>query len=121
MKRLFVLGLAVLAFGASTFASDNKTVTEKLNNKVTQQAVARYLDTDYQQTAHLEYIFSEASKRHNKAIAKGASTEEAAKIALNFNLANARVVLSTEQYKKFLSVLNVTLMNASNYALFAEK
>ncbi len=121
MKRLFTLGLAIMAFGATSFANNNSTITERLVNPSTQNAIARYLDADYQQKSDLKYIFNEASKRYAKAISRGASEAEASKMAMNFKLANTKVVLSPAQYRKFISVLNITVMNDNNYSLFAEK
>lgn len=119
MKRLFVLGLAIMAFGASSFASGS--LFDKLNNKTSQNGVIRYLDTTYQQDEDLRYIFSESSKRFDRAIAKGETEEVASKKAINFNLANAKAILSADQYRKYLTVLNITVNNASMTSLLAEK
>lgn len=119
MKRLFILGIAVLAFGAKSFASDN--MVAKLNEPATLKNVVRYLGADYQQKRDLQYIFSESSKRLEKATAKGESLSEASEKALMFNLANAKVVLSPDQYKKFVRIVNITANNNASGVFLAEK
>lgn len=119
MKRLFILGIALVSFGASSFASEN--VVEKLNSEETLKNVVRYLGADRQQKRDLQYIFSESSKRLVKATAQGESAEIASEKALRFNLANAKVVLSPDQYKKFVRVLNITINNSANESFLAEK
>ena len=120
MKRLFVLGLAVMALGVSAFAQEESGLVEKLNEKATLSRVSSYVDADYFQEKDLKYIFTESSKRFEKALAQGVSEEEAKERAINFNVANARVILTDYQYRKFLRVLN-TINNETNPSLYAEK
>ena len=120
MKRLFVLGLAIMALGANVFASGNEVIN-KLNDDTVFRGMVRYLDAGYQQTNDLRYVFSESARIYNKATAKGMNTAEASQKAFNFNLANARAILSPEQYKKFVRVLNISVNNEINKSLLAEK
>jgi len=120
MKRLFVLGLAVMAFGATVFANGNGVIY-KLNNENTLKRVAHYLNADYQQKDDLQYVFGESVKRYEKAISKGESVDQASQKALRFNLANARAILSPDQYKKFIQVLNISVINEASTTLLAEK
>lgn len=121
MKRLLTLGFAVMAFGASVFASGNSSLVEKLNSETTQKAVARYLNVDFRQNEDLKYVFNESAKKMNRELAKGVNADVAHEKAMNFNLANAKAVLSNDQYRKFVTVLNATMNNGSAFALLAEK
>ncbi|MFR9165924.1 MAG: hypothetical protein ACLVKO_06805 [Dysgonomonas sp.] len=60
-------------------------------------------------------------KRFRKEVAKGSDVSVAEQKALQFNLANARVVLSPEQYRKYVTVLNITINNDAQASLLAEK
>lgn len=120
MKRLFVLGFAIMALGVSAFAQSESKFVEKLNEKSTLNRVSNYVGADYVQEKDLKYIFDESSKRFDKAIAEGINETEAVKKAINFNLANARVILTDYQYRKFLRVLN-EINNETNPSLYAEK
>ncbi len=121
MKRLLVLSVVALSFVATTFASEPTSVIDKLNDQKTFDRVANYLGADYDQREGLQYVFNESSRRLNKATEKGATVGEATEKALYFNLANARVILSSEQYKKFLSLINLTINNEEKTDLLAEK
>ena len=121
MKRLFVLGFAVMAFGASVFAGGHESLIEKLNDKSTQKAVVRYLDADFKQSDDLEYVFSESLNKINAAKSKGNDVKKASEKAVNFSLTNAKVILSENQFRKLLVVMNMTLANDSNNKFYAEK
>ncbi len=110
MKRVLFLSVFVLAFVANSFAGQG-IVIEKMNESKTFNRVVRYLNADFHQEQDLKYVFSRAEKEYKKAIEKGATTEEAAVKAVNFSLANSRVILSKEQYNKLLQVINTTVTN----------
>ncbi|NDV69780.1 hypothetical protein [Dysgonomonas sp. 25] len=119
MKRLLVLTLCVVAFAAKSFAGQG-VVVEKLNDKKTFNRVARYLSVDSDQSQDLKYVFNLADKRYKEAIKGGASEEEAATKAMNFTLANSKVVLSKEQYSKLLQVINTTVFHHEASNLLAQ-
>jgi len=123
MKRLFILGLAVMAFGASAFASGKGAILESLDSKTTQTAVSRYLDADPYQENDMEFIFSMSDKTYKNALAKGESDDEAFNKALNASLLKMKDTLTPDQYKKFLVVLNQTIRNneAANAVYVVEK
>lgn len=124
MKRLSVFMLAVLGFGTATFAgspvSSSKCVYT-LNDESTLNGIANFLKTDAEQKETLKYVFSEGERRMERATAKGATEEEASTKAIFFNLGNARAILSEAQYKKIVSIVNLTIYNEKERELFAEK
>ncbi|WP_101688767.1 hypothetical protein [Dysgonomonas massiliensis] len=110
MKRLLLSSVFALALVSSSFASEGDLVA-KLDNSKTVDRISRYLSADYSQKSDLNYVFELANKKYVSYMKKGLSSEEAASKALNFSLANTKVVLSKEQYHKFLSLINVTMNN----------
>ncbi len=119
MKRLVVLGFAILALGTSAFAS-SETLVAKLNEKTTLERVVDFADIDFSQKKDLQFIFNEAVKRYNEAMASGISETEAQQKAVSFNVANAKIILNNYQFKKFLQVIN-EINNESSYSVIAEK
>ena len=120
MKRLFVLGLAVMALGVGAFAQESSGFVAKLNEKTTFDRVSEFVDVDYYQKRNLQYIFNEASKRFDRATAQGLGEEAALEKAINFNVANAKAILSDYQYRKYLQILN-KINNETNPLFYASK
>ncbi|WP_321424347.1 hypothetical protein [uncultured Bacteroides sp.] len=121
MKKLLVLVLAVLGFSTATFAGSPSSFIYKLNEGKTFSRVSSFLSADPEQRETLQFIFGEAEKRIEKEIAKGASYDEAVNKAIYFNLANARVILSKDQYHKFVCLINLSINNENSSELYAEK
>lgn len=120
MKRLLLLSVGIVAFAVSTFASQG-IVVEKMNDKKTFNRVARYLSADFDQSNDLKYVFSLADKKYKEAIKNGLSEQEASTKAMNFALANSKVVLSKDQYSKLLQVINTTVFHYETSNLLANK
>ncbi len=121
MKRLFTLVAAVIALGSTAFASNGEyEVISKLNNKKTIEGVSSYLKVNFNQREYMEDIFALSAKKMEKAMVGGVVSDEDAKKALAFNLANMKDILSPEQYKKYLIVLNISVNNMSKNSLLAE-
>jgi hypothetical protein len=120
MKKIFSLVVILAAFGASVSAVNPSeyTVFSRLNNESTFNSLARYLNVDYTQADQLKYVFSLTENKLKTAMK--ADNEVAAEKALRFNLGNAKLVLSEEQYKKYLIVLNVSIYHEREEALLAE-
>lgn len=122
MKRLFILAVALFSLSSISFAADgNYAFLSKLNEKEKFSGLVNYLQADYEQQRYLKEIFEISSQKMEKATRSGAESEKEVKKALAFNLANTKNVLSPEQYKKYLIVLNMTSINSKNNALIAEK
>ncbi|MDU1889433.1 MAG: hypothetical protein E6767_01980 [Dysgonomonas sp.] len=118
MKRLSVLFTALLAFGLSSFASNEYNVLWVLNNQTTFNNVANYVDASSEQKQQLSEIFYDAAERLKNALIK--NDQNAAMDALYFNLANAKAILSTDQYKKYLTILNKTYIEQQDVFAIAK-
>lgn len=120
MKKIFVLAILALATATSSFALElnEYKVFYKLNNEKTFASLSRYLDTNNEQEDQLKYVFSLTEKKMKNAIDK--ENEEAAEKAMWFNLGNAKLILTEEQYKKYLVAINLSV-NVENYDFYAEK
>jgi hypothetical protein len=120
MKKMLVLVLVSVASAAYTFAinpSDYK-VFYKLNNKAAQTALIGYIDADQEQTAFLQHVFK-ATEEEMKTAVKN-NNEAAVENVTNYNLRNAKCILSEEQYRKYIVFVNVYLNNENNFALLSD-
>lgn len=110
--------LASISFSASALELNEYKVFNRLNNESTQKSLTRYLQTSDSQAEMLKIIFKETGIKMNRALNN--ENETAAEKAMWFNLANARSILTPEQYKKYLIAINLT-MHSRNYEILAEK
>ena len=120
MKKIILSVVLVLAVYGNSFAmelSDYK-VFSKLNNEATLRSLVRYLNADEEQQGQLQYLFELTERKVKNAVNNGDSYE--AEKALYFNLGNMKHMLSQEQYKKYLVVLNLTV-SGNEEVLLAEK
>jgi hypothetical protein len=120
MKKVLVLVMVMVATATSAFAINpgNYKVVYKLTNESTFNSLAHYLDVDGLQADQLKYVF-ELTENKMKSALKSENEDAAAK-ALAFNVANAKYILSDEQYKKYLVVLNLSVNN-NNEELLTQK
>lgn len=122
MKKLFILGFAFLSFSAVSFASDGGyAFLSKLNQTNRLQGLAYYLQANPEQQIYLKQIAEMSTKKLAKAQENGSLSDQELQKALAFNLANTKSILTPEQYKKYVTLLNVTSYNNSNGELFANK
>ncbi len=118
MKKVLVLVL--VAFATSVFATEptNYKAIYKFNNQKNFDDLVRYLNLDETQTDYMMIVFDLTKRRMNSAL----KTNDEAKInkVLYFNMGNAKYFLSDNQYKKYLSALNL-LVNANDVQLFTQR
>ena len=109
MKKVLVL--VMVAFATSAFAINpgNYKTVYKLNNESTFNALTRYLAVDENQADQLKYVFQLTESKMKSALKS--ENELAADKVLLFNVANAKYILTDEQYKKYLVVLNLSVNN----------
>ena len=114
MKKLIILVLVLVAYGASVSAANPEEyrVFYKLNNVATFNSLARYLDVDDTQADQLKEVFSTTETKLNSALK--AENYNGVEKALLFNLGNTKAILSDEQYKKYLAVLNLSINNTND-------
>lgn len=120
MKKILVLIAVCIGYSVSTFAfnpSDYKNLC-KLNTKATFTGLVGYIDADQEQAAFLKRVFQVTDEELTNA-AKNENIA-AAENVVNYNLRNAKCILSEEQYKKYLVFVNVYLNNDNNFAMFSE-
>lgn len=120
MKKIILSVVLVLAVYGNSFAMElnDYRVFSKLNNETTLRSLVRYLDADVEQHGQLKYVFRLTDEKVKSAVNNGNEVE--AEKALYFNLANMKHLLSPEQYKKYLVVLNLTVAG-NEEVLLAEK
>jgi len=114
MKKILMVILGVVVTATSAFALDTTkySVFSKLSNENTFYGLVRYLDVDNSQAEKLEVVFSMTEEKMESALKK--NDEKAAEKAMFFNLGNVKSVLSDAQYKKYLTLINVTVNNSKS-------
>lgn len=121
MKKILVIIMVLVAGAASTYAINpgDYDVFYKMNNHDTFNGLVRYLNADNEQAENLKYIFS-ATETKLKSALKNENESDAEK-ALNFNLGNTKNILTSYQYKKYLTIVNLTINNKYEEVLLSEK
>jgi len=121
MKKMLVIVMVLVAGATSTFAMNptDYEVFYKLNNTSTFNGLVKYLKADSEQAENLKYVFEIAENKMK--VALNSDNEADAEKAMNFNLGNAKNVLSPRQYKKYLAIINLTISNRSEEVLLTEK
>jgi esterase/lipase len=113
-KYIVVIMLAIAgATAAQTMELNDYKVLNKLNNETTFNSLIRYLEANEDQIDQLKYVFTLTERKLEYANKK--TSLVAAEKALMFNLGNAKYILTEEQYRKYLRVLNV-----SRYSIYDE-
>jgi hypothetical protein len=117
MKKLVLTVALLLATSLSVIAgnenSNKLSRVEAYTLNVNVNSLARYLELSKDQVESVENIqnvFAE-SLRYAAVMETDESRKNMVKSAVEFDLKNLSYVLSKEQYKKYLKVLNVTLIN----------
>ena len=111
MKKILIVVLGLVVSATSAFALDTNKYEafRKLNNESTFYGLVRYLDVDSSQAKELDIVFSMTEDKMASALKE--NNEVAAEKAMYFNLGNVKSVLSEEQYKKYLVLINVSVYN----------
>jgi hypothetical protein len=121
MKKIMLVLVVLVAAATSTYAINpvESSVFYTFNNEPVFNRLMRYINADEDQSDNLKYIVEATESRMRAATKSG--NDAAFDKAVNFNLANAKNILSHSQYIKYLSMINLTLSNRSNEALLSEK
>jgi hypothetical protein len=121
MKKILVIIMVLVAGATSTFAMNpsDYEVVYKLNNPSTFRGLVRYLKADSEQAETLKYVFELGENKMKTALK--AENEVDAEKAMNFNLGNAKNILTAKQYKKYLTIINLTINNGYDEVLLTEK
>jgi hypothetical protein len=117
MKKFFLIMAMMLTMSVYSFAEDSDTIklanTEKYELKVNHRSLACALDMSKDQMEMSNEIISEFEK--DMVFASSMNTEESReKIVANAVKKNIRYmsyILNDKQYRKYLMLLNLTLVN----------
>jgi len=114
MKKILVLVLVLVATTTSTFAINPSDygVFYKLNDKSTFTSVVNYLGADKAQADYMKIVENETATNLQSASKTG--DDKLAENAMNYNLYNAKCILSTDQYKKYLVLINLSINNSTH-------
>lgn len=113
MKKILVVVLVFIAMSTTAFSltPEDYGVFYKLNNESTFKGLINYLNADTEQADYLKQIFEvtafelkNASKNSNKNVVED---------VLNYNLFNSKCILSDKQYKKYLTLINLSINDKS--------
>jgi hypothetical protein len=121
MKKILLVLVVLVAGATSTYAiSPIETgVFYTFNNEPVFNRLVKYLNADGDQADNLKYIV-EVTESKMKAAAKNGN-DAALDKAVNFNLANAKSILSHSQYIKYLSMINLTISNRNQEVALIQK
>ena len=106
MKKILVLVLVSVAIATSAFAlsPSDYNAFYKLNSKTAFTTLIGYIDADQEQVNFLKHVFQVTETELKQAEKKG--SDMAIENVVNYNLQNSKVILSEEQYKKYLAFVN---------------
>jgi len=117
MKKFFLIMVMMLTMSVYSFAEDSDTIklanTEKYELKVNHRSLACALDMSKDQMEMSDEIISELER--DMVFASSMNTEESReKIVANAvkkNIKYMYYILNDKQYRKYLMLLNLTLVN----------
>lgn len=121
MKKIIFMIMVLVAGATTTTKAINPVDCEvfyKLNNETTFNGLMKYLDASGEQEESLKLVFSLTEKKLKDAISN--ENEGATEKAIDFNVGNVKRALSEEQYKKYLSIINLTINNRYEEVLLTE-
>lgn len=116
MKKLVLTVAMLLAINFSAIAgnenSNSMNMVEAYDIEININSLARYLELSVDQIEsvdNVQKVFTESLRCAS--VMSGDSRKKMVKNAINYDLSNLRYVLTEDQYKKYVKVLNVTLSN----------
>ena len=117
MKKYFLIILMLLTMSVSMFAEDNNATEieriEKYDIKVNTNKLAKYLQLSTDQMDAVETVSDEFSKDMMFAAIE-CSDKNRSTVTKNLvekNIKHMSYILNKNQYRKYLTVLNATLIN----------
>ena len=111
MKKLIIFSLLLIAGSSYGINPNAYGVFSKLSNKSTLSKIATYLNANEEQTAELETIFACTEKLLKSSLNEDNESYSAS--AINYNLTSAKSVLTNAQYRKYLTLINSSIINES--------
>ena len=117
MKKYFLMMVMLFTMSVSMFAEDNNATEieriEKYDIKVNTNKLAKYLQLSTDQMDAVETVSDEFSKDMMFAAIECSDKNRSAvtKNLVEKNIKHMSYILNKDQYRKYLTVLNVTLTN----------
>ena len=115
MKRLGLTLVAALCLAASTFAAGNQPTTAKWEGNINITKLSKYLNLDSNQHDEVANICEYFTEQMERATNSKKNQEKLLRNAVYGNLKLMKKVLTPDQYRKYVTLLNVT--NNNNRAL----
>ncbi|MDR3651888.1 MAG: hypothetical protein P4L34_02825 [Paludibacter sp.] len=114
MKKILVLVLVMVATSTFTFAINPSDygVFYKLNNKSTFTSLMNYLGADKGQANYLKEVFNVTADELQNASKTG--NDKFADNVVNYNLYNTKCILSDNQYRMYLKIINLSVNNVND-------
>ncbi len=112
MKKILFSVMVLVSFSTSSFAlnqNEDYKALHKLSNKDAFISLVGYINADDDQVSYLNEVFK--TTENVLKTAEKNNNEKLAENVINYNLYNAKCILSEEQYKKYLVFLNYYLKN----------
>ena len=113
MKKIMVLAVAMFAMATATFAAEEETnATAAFNMNFNMSSLADALSLNIDQVEAVADVHKNfTADMMNAAVAAGDDRKAMIDKAINKDLKYMHVILSNTQYRKYLMLLNVTLIN----------
>lgn len=116
-KMLFLAAFITATVAVNAMDVVKGEVFMKCNQEYVFSSLVNYLGMDDFQSNEMKKVFSTTENQIKRAIR--IDSEESMEKAVNYNLGNAKRVLTKEQYRKYLHIINLSYHN-TNTALLAK-
>lgn len=115
MKKVFITLVAVMAVSSTMVAApkaEKNAEPTQYTIDFNSRSIARYLSMSSDQVADMNMVHDNFSREMKKAEkAEGADREKLTKKAILRDISYMRNILSSDQFRKYSTVLNATLSN----------
>ncbi|WP_321333453.1 hypothetical protein [uncultured Bacteroides sp.] len=111
MKRLGLTLVAAFCLAASTFAAGNQPTTAKWEGNINVSKLSNYLKLSSTQTEEVANICDYFTEQMGRISNSTKKQDELLKNAVYGNLKLMKKTLTSEQYSKYATLLNITLQN----------
>ena len=113
MKKIMIMAVAMFAMATTTFAAEENTnATAAFNMNIKMGSLANALSLNLDQAEAVADVHKNfTADMMNAAVAAGDDRKAMIDKAINKDLKYMHVILSNTQYRKYLMLLNVTLVN----------
>ena len=113
MKKIMIMAVAMFAMATTTFAAEENTnATAAFNMNIKMGSLANALSLNLDQAEAVADVHKNfTADMMNAAVAAGDDRKAMIDKAINKDLKYMHVILSNTQYRKYLMLLNATLVN----------